>query len=125
MLYSTWNETKSQWDYYEAMGKLDSGVFAPRPSMPMGNRLGLAPSEAERSLPAGAKYVGSGELARGLVASRKTLGFLGDTGTLMKFAVYGAVGYVVWTMLMSEPQKKKVRRAIKGTPKDERRWKTR
>ncbi len=112
-MYSVWNDPHKRWDYYEAMGHLKGG-FAPKPRIPTGNRLGVAPDDAARPLPAGAKLVGSGQLARGMIASRKSaLGFFGfDTGTLMRFAVYGAIGYVVWTMVLSGPQKAKVRRAV-------------
>jgi hypothetical protein len=67
--YSTWNPRTLNWDYWRAMGDtgLRAGVIAKPPRLST-RKLGLAPEEATRRLPAGAKRIGSGDVARGQVA---------------------------------------------------------
>lgn len=70
MRYSVWDYQKKQYDHYVAPGSLRDGVFAPHPNYGHSHRLGLSPDSAARRLPSGAKYIGSGPRAAGLIASR-------------------------------------------------------
>ena len=111
--YSVWNPSGATWDYYTAQGDLRAGVFASDPRMPSGHALGLSPDEAARSLPVGATLVGRGPVAVGMIASRsrpQALGFLGiDGSTLTRVAVWGGIGYLVWTYWLSDASKAKTR----------------
>jgi len=70
MLYSVWNTGARRYDYYQAVGSLRDGVFAPKASLPSGGKLGVAADRAGRPLPGGAKLVGHGDHAQGVIATR-------------------------------------------------------
>jgi hypothetical protein len=93
--YSTWNESKGAWDYYQAQGDLRAGVFAEDAPRRIGHRLGLTPEEAARSLPASARHVGSGPTAQGMVASRN--GGLGAFEITPLTLIVGAgIAWLAW-----------------------------
>lgn len=77
MLYSVWNPSALNYDYYQAVGGLKDG-FATPPKLTSGHELGLTPEQATRPLPAGSVKVGSGDRAMGLIATTSggQLGFL-------------------------------------------------
>ncbi len=89
LTYSVWSPQKRGYDYYEAPGNLRAGVIAPRPSISASSVLGATVDEAARRLPSGAKYVGSGELARGMIATRNSGAALGafDVGAVPLWAI--------------------------------------
>lgn len=100
--HSTWNPTTLEWDYWKATGAetLNSGVIAPTPSLPRGAELGIAPEDAERRLPVGATKVGSGNVARGLIAQKDASALSGladDRGRLLLLA---AGAYLVYRFLL-------------------------
>jgi hypothetical protein len=95
--YSTWNPATAQWDYWTAMGgpNLRGGVIAPAPRLRNG-RLGIAPEDAARPLPMTAVKVGSGPIARGLVAHRG-MGAMGafDVDPML-LAIYATAAYFAY-----------------------------
>lgn len=95
MTYSVWNPAAMVFDYYESPGALRDGVFAPPAPLAGGHSLGLAPDEAARSLPVGAKHVGSGPYAKGLIASRNPLGGLLDGPG--KLLLGGLAVWLIWS----------------------------
>jgi hypothetical protein len=94
LVYSVWVPQKRGYDYYEAAGSLRAGVIAPNPRIRASSPLGATIDEASRRLPAGAKYVGSGELARGMIASRNSgaLGAFPDVGAIPLWAIALGIG---------------------------------
>jgi hypothetical protein len=112
MRYSVWEG--KQYSYYEAPGELDDGVFAPPARVRSYSRIGIAPDDAARPLPASARLVGRGPVAQGLIATRNAgpLGFLPiDSGTV-KLAVYGIIGWYVWTRVLGSSTKSKIKKAV-------------
>lgn len=100
--YSVWNGQRGEFDHYVAPGSLREGVFADPVSLPGGNRLGLAPEQASRRLPTGARMVGRGPLPVGMIASRNgasAMGFFGlDGGTVSNVAIWGGLGYLAYRL---------------------------
>jgi len=73
MIYSRWRPAKGGYDYYDASDKdIPMGNDLPKPSLPLGTDIGVASVDAGRVIPAGARYVGSGPDACGLIAPQKT-----------------------------------------------------
>jgi len=89
--HSAWNPRTLRYDYYRAPAHLlRSGVIAPPARLPLGGALGIAPEDAARPLPAGARPVGSGPSARGMIASPRggaALGSILPSGDLFTWAV--------------------------------------
>lgn len=85
--YSTWNPRTLRWDYWRTLGgaKLRAGVIAPAPRLSH-RQLGVAPEQAARKLPSGARKVGTGDVARGQVASHQAMGIDDDARNLLLFA---------------------------------------
>lgn len=76
MIYSVYNYATRLYDYYQA-GQ-PTGTHAPNPPTSLvASPLGDTPDAAAWRLPPGAKKIGSGELARGRVAS------FGDSSSLL------------------------------------------
>lgn len=95
--HSTWNRRTLRWDYWHAPMKLREGVMAPSPKLPK-TRMGITPEQAARALPMGARHVGSGDLARGMVAEPLGLGGLAvDTGRLLAAGLFAYLGYYLWS----------------------------
>jgi hypothetical protein len=71
MLYSVMNTKSRQYDYYET-GEAESSWHAPpAPRARAATALGAVPEDAAWPLPSGARRVGSGEMARGRIATRR------------------------------------------------------
>ena len=94
MRYSVWkNETRS-YDYYDAPGT--SEIHAGSPPGMNGGILGATPDQAAWRLPFGARRTGSGDVARGRIAS------LGDSGeglSVTQLIIYPVIGYLLWKAL--------------------------
>jgi len=79
--YSVYRPEEGVYDYYETPGKT---AHSPDPKFLSGrlgmgsSALGLASTDAGWSLPAGAKLVGSGKIAQGMIATRNGGLGLGD-----------------------------------------------
>lgn len=79
MLYSVFRAGRGVYDYYETPEQHAINADLPVPSLPLEtNRVGVPAIEAARRLPAGARPVGSGWHARGVVASDEVGLGLGD-----------------------------------------------
>jgi len=91
------------YDYYETAERRGLGDDLPTPRLPSVSPIGVPSTEAGRLIPSGAKYVGRGEFARGLVApldrsGLSGLGALGSVNIVLLtgiLAVPAAVGYWV------------------------------
>lgn len=92
MIYSVYNYGTRQYDYY--MGGRQAGAHAPTPRKRLRAGLGGAtPEQAAWKLPAGARHVGAGEQARGLIA---VSGIIGDATTGFEFVGVGLLAFVLW-----------------------------
>jgi hypothetical protein len=80
MIYSKWKPSKGGYDYFKANDKdVPLGDDLPTPVLPAGTAIGVASTEAGRAIPSGAKHVGSGEQAIGLISpiEKSVLGSIG------------------------------------------------
>ena len=88
MIYSVFNYHTNKFSYYEPVG---DAVILP-PSGSMRSPRGVSPESAAVIVPAGAKLVGEGEQAKGLIG---TLGGLaGDPGAASFSIPWGSLGLV-------------------------------
>lgn len=97
MIYSKWRPDKGGYDYYEGGDKnVPLGDDLPTPRIPKGTAIGVASIDAGRPLPSGARRVGSGKDAVGLITpiSRNGLGVLGNIGVPPQY-IYAALGVLV------------------------------
>jgi hypothetical protein len=76
-MYSVMNPRSRQYDYYET-GAAEPWHAARPPRPHAASDLGAVPEEAAYRLPSSARYVGSGETAKGHVASKDRAFALGD-----------------------------------------------
>jgi len=86
LVYSQWNP-EGTYDYYETPDRAPLGDDLGVPKLSSVNGIGVPSTEAGRAIPAGAKYVGSGERAVGVVAPM-------DTSHLGELAVQNIPAYV-------------------------------
>jgi hypothetical protein len=92
MIYSRWNPVKGGYDYLEGGRDVALGDDLPKPVLSQTSAIGVASLQAGRDAPSGARYVGSGVLARGAIVpmSRGMLGSL--TSLVPSWALWIAVG---------------------------------
>jgi hypothetical protein len=104
MIYSCFNASTGLYDYFETPEKkaLNADLPVPQLGAP-DNKIGIPSIDAGRPLPAGARPVGHGWHARGMVANCKKRGVSGlgevslDAGTLMPLMfILGAVA-LAWS----------------------------
>lgn len=99
MIYSVWNQARGVYDYFQTPD-LQNGANAPAPKHMKRRELGLTPVQASWPLPISAKKIGSGEFARGRVASPsggQGLGFFGVENLFdIRFVALGVAAFVVW-----------------------------
>lgn len=106
MIYSVWNQAALVYNYYEGPAAADK-ANAPTPRHLHETKLGMTVAQASWPLPAGARLVGSGAVARGRVASAPgaalsgffdPIGMLGTiiTSPLLMVGVAVGVGYIIW-----------------------------
>ncbi|MHC4175883.1 MAG: hypothetical protein ACYSWU_00140 [Planctomycetota bacterium] len=105
--YSVWNG--KGYDYYRASGELRDGVFAKKPKIRGGGKLGVAPDDAAQPLPMGAVLIGKGLYPRGSIATRKSgnplAGITLDISN-KELLMLGIAGYLLWKYVFSEEAKK-------------------
>lgn len=71
MIYSAFDDKSGLYDYYVGIGDVPINADLPTPRLPASaGKVGVASIEAARALPAGAKFVGRGWHARGVLARR-------------------------------------------------------
>jgi hypothetical protein len=97
--YSVWNQGAGAFDYYEAPG-VEAKANVPKPAHLRHRTLGSTPTQAAWPLPASARLVGSGDHARGRVASFSSGSALGgvggDMGILFKVGLLGLSAILLW-----------------------------
>ena len=99
MIYSVWRPDAKKYDYYEAPGSLADD---PKPShLTFSPSIGSADSASPWPLPAGAKKTGSGDFAKGVVATGEF-----QPGSLGIFAVVGLAAFGAYKLFF----KKRTRR---------------
>ena len=99
MIYSVWNQGARQYDYYET-GQVQKEANTPPPRHIRPGPLGATIDQAAWPLPASARKVGSGEFARGRIASRSRdllslSGFEVDKNTVAMIGL-GLAAYLLW-----------------------------
>lgn len=94
MTYSVWDNGTRSYVYYEAPGV--SEIHAGPPPRMTGGMLGATPDQAAWRLPFGARRTGSGDIARGRIAS---LGDSGDGFSVTQLIIYPVIGYLLWRAL--------------------------
>lgn len=116
MLYSCFNQAAALYDYFEDGLAIPVNGDLPIPSLPpIAGKIGVPALQAGRPLPVGAKHVGQGFAARGIIVECGQSGSLGDAsmGTLppaWKWAV--ALAAVVGVLYVA--QTKPVRDFVGG-----------
>lgn len=88
MIYSRWKPDTGGYEYLEAPGTHNINDDLPAPQLRAASKIGVPSIEAGRPIPAGARRVGEGDVAVGLVApvdesrivrrTRSLAGFMGD-----------------------------------------------
>ncbi len=90
--FSVWNYGTRKYDYYAAGQYKGTHVTQPENHAMLGSRLGQTPDEFAASVPVGASKVGSGDVAKGQVAS------FGEKGSVRQWLLYGVFAYIAWRM---------------------------
>jgi len=81
MLYSIFRPARGVYDYFETPEQHAINADLPQPKLPQEtNGVGVPAMQAGRALPAGARPIGSGWHARGVVAREPSIG-LGDVSS--------------------------------------------
>lgn len=81
MIYSKWKPSVGGYDYYDVPAmQVGLGDDLPTPRHVSETKLGIPSTEAGREIPSGAKRVGSGPLAKGLIAPLDRSGLLSGVG---------------------------------------------
>lgn len=104
MIYSKWLPDRGGYAYYETAERRGLGDDLPVPSLRDTTSIGVASTDIGRSLPLGAKLVGYGPLAKGLIAPLDRSGLSGIIpsglpGTFL-LAALGAASAVAGALLM-------------------------
>jgi hypothetical protein len=94
MVYSVWNKGTQSFDYFEGLGSLVDGQL-PKRTLIGRRQLGMTPEESSARLPAGARKIGSGEFAKGVIATRGGVGLGFDLGGPSMKVILAALG-VIW-----------------------------
>lgn len=100
--YSVWNYGTQRYDYYVAPGDHPTHAGAPphreRTRLGSSPELVATPEQAAWPLPAGAKKIGSGDFAKGRIASTSAGGVLGGVELSDPVAVgaMAVLAYVIW-----------------------------
>lgn len=109
MIYSKWKPSTGGYDYFQAPdADIPLGDDLPIPSLPSSGPIGIASTDAGRPLPAGARLIGSGPQARGLITPLGVRGGLGALteivpGTYWAMAAGVFLGWLVFTKRFKLP----------------------
>ena len=77
MIYSRWRPAEGGYDYFETPERFGLGDDLPTPALPGGTAIGVPSVTAGRMPPAGARFVGSGKEARGMIMPTSRAGLEG------------------------------------------------
>jgi hypothetical protein len=101
MIYSRWRPATGGYDYYETSEQVPLANDLPIPRLNVTSPIGVASTEAGRQIPSGAKHVGSGPFAKGLIAplDRSRLGVVSSiedvfSRPILLFSVGVLVGWL-------------------------------
>lgn len=95
MIYSVWVPEARRYDYYSVGEAIEDDT--PAPSFSSGpSKLGYAPGEASWDLPAGAKPIGQGQRARGVVVHPQAVGDLDLGSKPIKWLLYVGIAFAAW-----------------------------
>ena len=98
MIYSVWNQGARVYDYYQSP-EVQHTLNTPVPKHIRPKEYGVTVDQASWPLPASARKVGSGELAKGRIASRggagSPLGAIMDSNTLGMIGL-GIAAFFLW-----------------------------
>lgn len=98
MIYSVWNQARGAYDYFQD-AEVQNGANAPAPKHLRERQLGTPPDQAAWPLPVGARMIGSGEVARGRIASKTGGQSLGVFGIESVFDIRAiALGVAAWLL---------------------------
>jgi hypothetical protein len=102
MTYSVWNQGAGLFDYYETAKAQREVNVEPPGHLRGGRQLGATPEEAAWPLPAGAKRIGQGSLARGRIAGAGggALGAFALDPGLLKLGMLGLSAFLVWKYVL-------------------------
>jgi hypothetical protein len=96
MIYSVWNQGKELYDYYESP-EVNNKLNTPKPKHLKNKPFGLTVTQAAWPLPSNARYVGSGDIAKGKIASRPgALGAFEGSGSMMPLLLLAGVAVILW-----------------------------
>lgn len=107
MMYSVWNQPARKFDYYETTQE-QLGANTPAPKHISASKLGVPADHAGWPLPANAKLVGSGDMAKGRIARNpripsKALGaFSGVSRSTVGMVGLGLAAFLLWKMRFAE-----------------------
>ena len=73
MIFSRW-KADGGYDYFATTARKALGTDLPTPRLPQTSPIGVASTDIGRPMPAGARYIGTGELARGRVVGMSLSG---------------------------------------------------
>ncbi len=104
MTYSVWNQGDGLFDYYETATPQREVNVEPPTHLRGGRQMGATPEEAAWPLPAAAKRVGQGPLARGRIATshRRALGAFAMDSGLFTLGALGLGAFVVWKYVLQK-----------------------
>lgn len=95
MIYSRWRPDSGGYDYFLSAERYGIGDDLPTPVLSAG-KMGVASTSSGRPIPPGSRYIGTGPLARGVIAPMDTSG-LSMAGVTLSIGGFGmlAVGVLV------------------------------
>jgi hypothetical protein len=99
MIYSVWNQGTRQYDYYRTTN-VQNGANTPSPSHIRTKPLGSTIDQALWPLPTSSKKIGSGEFAKGRIASRQggilSLGAIQMDANTVGMLGFGVAAFFLW-----------------------------
>lgn len=98
MIYSVWNQPNRSYDYYET-GIQQLGANTPSPTHIKRSDLGVPVDQVGWPLPPNSTKVGSGDIAKGRIASLPKHTGLGDVSFPKSSFVFVAIGVLLWVGL--------------------------
>jgi hypothetical protein len=110
MIYSVWNQSLGAFDYFEG-GREQDKLNADKPKHIVNRTLGATIDQAAWPLPGNVKKIGTGPSAVGRIATRKSLGSLGDSVlgdlSLTKAALLGVSAFLLWKYVVKHPHRRR------------------
>jgi hypothetical protein len=100
MIYSVWNQTTRQYDYYRSRNTQHT-ANTPKPTHLKHRKMGATVNQAAWPLPAGAVRVGSGPYAKGRIASLSRGGAMGAFDLDTNFVMIAGLGLAAIVLFKS------------------------